>query len=330
MKLLAILSEVIMLSVLYSCSNNKENSGKDDEIYKIGINQIVQHSALDSAREGFIDGLKEKGYVDGENIEIDYENAQGDVSIAQTISKQFVNNEVDMIFAISTSSAQSAYNATKEIPIVFTAVTDPVAAGIANSFESSGNNVTGMSDMVSMTEQIALLQEIVPSIRNIGVIYNTSEANSIVQVDELKAAAKESNLEVKEISITTVNEINQNLSANIKDIDALYVPTDNTVASAYELVGNICLNNNIPMLCAEEEGVSKGGLCSIGIDYYQLGKETAYKAVEIIEGKEPSEIKIEKSSDMNITINSDAAKKINIEIPKEIEEKAQIITGGVN
>ena len=180
MKLLAILSEVIMLSVLYSCSNNKENSGKDDEIYKIGINQIVQHSALDSAREGFIDGLKEKGYVDGENIEIDYENAQGDVSIAQTISKQFVNNEVDMIFAISTSSAQSAYNATKEIPIVFTAVTDPVAAGIANSFESSGNNVTGMSDMVSMTEQIALLQEIVPSIRNIGVIYNTSEANSIV------------------------------------------------------------------------------------------------------------------------------------------------------
>ena len=330
MKLLAILSEVIMLSVLYSCSNNKENSGKDDEIYKIGINQIVQHSALDSAREGFIDGLKEKGYVDGDNIEIDYENAQGDVSIAQTISKQFVNNEVDMIFAISTSSAQSAYNATKEIPIVFTAVTDPVAAGIANSFESSGNNVTGMSDMVSMTEQIALLQEIVPSIRNIGVIYNTSEANSIVQVDELKAAAKESNLEVKEISITTVNEINQNLSANIKDIDALYVPTDNTVASAYELVGNICLNNNIPMLCAEEAGVSKGGLCSIGIDYYQLGKETAYKAVEIIEGKKPSEIKIEKSSDMNVTINSDVAKEINIEIPKEIEEKAQIITGGVN
>ena len=245
MKLLAILSEVIMLSVLYSCSNNKENSGKDDEIYKIGINQIVQHSALDSAREGFIDGLKEKGYVDGENIEIDYENAQGDVSIAQTISKQFVNNEVDMIFAISTSSAQSAYNATKEIPIVFTAVTDPVAAGIANSFESSGNNVTGMSDMVSMTEQIALLQEIVPSIRNIGVIYNTSEANSIVQVDELKSTAKESNLQVKEISITTVNEINQNLSANIKDIDALYVPTDNTVASAYELVGNICLNNGV-------------------------------------------------------------------------------------
>ena len=184
--------------------------------------------------------------------------------------------------------------------------------------------------MVSMTEQIALLQEIVPSIRNIGVIYNTSEANSIVQVDELKSTAKESNLQVKEISITTVNEINQNLSANIKDIDALYVPTDNTVASAYELVGNICLNNNIPMLCAEEAGVSKGGLCSIGIDYYQLGKETAYKAVEVIEGKKPSEIKIEKSSEMNVTINSDAAKKINIEIPKEIEEKAQIITGGVN
>ena len=329
-KLLSILSEVILLSILCGCSDNKKNTGKDEEIYQIGINQIVQHSALDSAREGFIDGLREKGYVDGDNIKIDYENAQGDVSIAQTISKQFVNNGVDMIFAISTSSAQSAYNATKEIPIVFTAVTDPVAAGIANSFESSGNNVTGMSDMVSMTEQIALLQDIIPSIEKIGVIYNTSEANSIVQVDELKSAAKERNLEVKEISITTVNEINQNLSANIKDIDALYIPTDNTVASAYELVGSICLNNNIPMLCAEEAGVSKGGLCSIGIDYYKLGKEAGYKAVKVIEGMVPSEIKIEKSSDMTVTINSDVAKRINIEIPKEIEENAQIVTGGVN
>ena len=168
MKLLAILSEVIMLSVLYSCSNNKENSGKDDEIYKIGINQIVQHSALDSAREGFIDGLKEKGYVDGENIEIEHENAQGDVSIAQTISKQFVNNKVDLIFAIATPSAQSAYNATKEIPIVFTAVTDPVDAGIAKDWKSSGNNVTGTSDKVPVTEQIALLKKLVPSIKYRG------------------------------------------------------------------------------------------------------------------------------------------------------------------
>lgn len=328
-RLISILSGVILLSVLSSCSDNKNSTGEDDSIYKIGINQIVQHSALDSAREGFIEGLKEKGYVDGENIKIDYENAQGDISISQTICKQFVNNDVDMIFAISTSSAQSAYNETKEIPIIFTAVTDPVAAGIADSFESSGNNVTGMSDMVSMEKQIDLLQEVVPSIENIGVIYNTSEANSILQVDELKAVAKERNLKVKEISITTVNEINQNLSANIKDIEALYVPTDNTVASAYELVGNICLNNNIPMLCAEEAGISNGGLCSVGINYYELGKESAYKAVEVIEGKNPSDIEIEKSEDTTVTINYDVAKKINIEIPEKIKEKAQIVTGGV-
>ena len=330
MKILALISGIMLVSVLGSCSKEESGAEKKGDIYKIGISQIIQHSALDSAREGFVEGLKEKGYVDGENIKIDYQNAQGDISIAQTISKQFVNDDVDMIFAISTSSAQAAYNSTKEIPIVFTAVTNPVAAEIAESFESSENNVTGTSDMVAMKSQIELIEKFVPDIKNVGVIYNTSEANSVVQVNELKAVAKERNIEVKEISITTVNEINQNLSSNINEIDALYVPTDNTVASAYELVAKICLDNKVPMLCAEEAGVSKGGLCSIGIDYYELGKEAAYKAVEIIEGKKPSEIEIERSSDMTITINTDVIEKLNLEIPDDIDDDVKKIAGGVN
>lgn len=252
------------------------------------------------------------------------------MAIAKTISDQFVTSKVDMIFAIATSSLQASYNATKDIPIVFTAVTDPIDAGVANSWESSGTNVTGTSDMVSMEEQLDLLTELVPDIKTLGVIYNSSEANSLAQVQELKKEAEKRNIDIKEISVTTVNEINQNLSAALGSIDALYAPTDNTVASAYDLVGNLCINKNIPILCGEEAGVSKGGLCSIGIDYFKLGKEAGYKAAEILNGKAPSDIEISTLSDMSITINTDVVEKLNITVPDDINSKATKVTGGVN
>ena len=323
-KLALILSLLIVGGSLAGCS------GEKDEKLKIGINQFVQHDALDASREGFIEGLKEKGYEDGKNITIDYKNAQGEIGTAQTISQQFAGDKKDLILAIATPSAQSAYNETKEIPIVFTAVTDPVIAEIANDWKSSGTNVTGVSDMVPVDKQLELLNKLIPNIKVIGVIYNTSEANSRVQVDELKKQAAIFNLEVKEIGVTNVNEINQNLTASISDIDVLYAPTDNTIASAYELVTDIALKNNVPILGAEEAIVSKGGLCSIGIDYFKLGKETAYKAVEVIEGKKPSEVEITTLSDMEITINTEAAEKLNIKIPDDINTKAKKVTGGVN
>lgn len=324
-KKLALMLGVLLIGGMFSgCS------AKSDENIKIGINQLGQHGALDYSREGFIEGLKEKGYEDGKNITIDYKNAQDEVGTAQTISQQFVSDKKDLILAIATPAAQASYNATKEIPIVFTAVTDPVSAEIAKDWKSSGTNVTGVSDMVPVDKQLELLAKLIPDVKTIGVIYSTSEANSKVQVDELKKQAAIFNLEVKEIGVTSVNEINQNLTSAIGDIDVLYTPTDNTVASSYDLVGNICLKNNVPILGAEEAVVSKGGLCSIGIDYFKLGKETAYKAVEIIEGKKPSEVEITTLSDMAITINTDVAKKLNITIPSDISEKAKKVTGGVN
>ena len=340
-KLALILSWILIVSGLVSCaktsSSNEsektkdisENSNEAQEIYTIGINQLVQHDALDASREGFIEGLKEKGFEEGKNLKINYQNAQGDIAIAKTISDQFVTSKVDMIFAIATSSLQASYNATKDIPIVFTAVTDPIDAGVAESWESSGTNVTGTSDMVSMEEQLSLLTTLVPDIKTLGVIYNSSEANSLAQVQELKREADKNGIDIKEISVTTVNEINQNLNAAIASIDALYAPTDNTVASAYDLVGNICVNKNIPILCGEEAGVSKGGLCSIGIDYFKLGKEAGYKAAEILNGTKPSDIEISTLSDMSITINTDVAEKLNITIPEDINTKANKVTGGV-
>ena len=326
---IALILVLMVFGVLFSsCSKDKKD--EDNKKYTIGITQYVQHDALDSARKGFVDGLSEEGYKEGENIVFDYENAQGDISIAQTISNQFVSNKVDMIFAIATPSLQSAYNATNDIPIVFTAVTDPIEAGVAESWDASGTNVTGTSDMVSMDQQLNLLLSLTKDINTIGVIYNSSEANSLIQVEELKKSAEKNNVIVKEISVTNVSEINQNLSSVINSIDALYVPTDNTAASAYDLIGSICCGKNIPMLCAEEAGVSKGGLCSIGIDYYKLGKEAAAKAVEILEGGDVSNIKIDTLKDMTITINEEAAEKMNISIPDEIKDKAVFVTGGVN
>lgn len=340
-KLTLILSGILIVAGLVSCaktssSNENEktrdvskNSNEVKEMYTIGINQLVQHDALDASREGFIEGLKEKGFEEGKNLKIDYQNAQGDIAIAKTVSDQFVTSKVDMIFAIATSSLQASYNATKDIPIVFTAVTDPIDAGVAESWESSGTNVTGTSDMVSMEKQLSLLTTLVPDIKTLGVIYNSSEANSLAQVQELKKEAEKNAIDIKEISVTTVNEINQNLNAAIGSIDALYAPTDNTVASAYDLVGNICVNKNIPILCGEEAGVSKGGLCSIGIDYFKLGKEAGYKAAEILNGTKPSDIEISTLSDMSITINTDVAEKLNITIPEDINTKANKVTGGV-
>lgn len=314
---------------LVGCVKGEKTINKN-ELIKIGITQLVQHPALDSSREGFLEGLKEKGYVDGDNIEVDYQNAQGDGQTSQTIAQKFTSDKKDLILAIATSSAQAVYNSTKEIPTVFTAVTDPVSAEIAKSWTSSGTNLTGVSDMVPVDKQLELLLKLKPNVKTLGVIFNTSEPNSEVQVEALKEEAKNFNLTIKEIGVTNVNEINQNLSANIKNIDALYTPTDNTVASAFDLIIQIALKYDIPILGAEEAVVEKGGLVSIGIDYFKLGKETAYKAVEILEGKKPENIEITTLSDLSITINEDVANKLGIKIPDEVNKKAKIVNGGVN
>lgn len=324
------LAALIATGALVGCKGNGQVSSTEGKKYNIGISQLVQHPALDSAREGFIEGLKEKGYEEGKNITFDYQNAQGDNPTSQTIAQKFVSEKKDLILAIATTSAQAVYNSTKDIPTVFTAVTDPVSAGIVKDWKSSGTNLTGVSDMVPVDKQLDLLLKLKPDVNTLGVIYNTSEANSVVQVEALKTEANKLNINIKEIGITNVNEINQNLSAVIKDIDALYTPTDNTVASAYDLVGQIAVKNNVPILGAEEAIVSKGGLCSIGIDYFKLGKETGYKAAEILDGKKPEEIEITTLSEMNVVINTDVANKLNIIIPSDIEENASKVTGGVN
>lgn len=297
------------------------------DVISIGINQFVVHEALDASRQGFLDVLKENGYIEGENIEIDYKNAQGEQPTALSIAQDFTARKKDMIFAIATPSAQASYNATKDIPIIITAVTDPVDAGIAESFESSGTNVTGTSDGVPIGPQLEILNKVLPEAKTIGVIYNTSEANSIYQVNELKVEAEKQGFTLKEVGITNLNDVNAVLPSALEGIDVLYAPTDNTVASAYAIIIKLATEKNVPVFCAEDAGVNAGGLISAGLDYYELGRETGLIALEVLDGKKPSELSISTMKNPVIVVNEDTAEKMGITIPEDILAGARLVGG---
>lgn len=284
------------------------------------------HVALDASRQGFIDALKEAGYEDGKNIAIEYKNAQGEQPTALAISQDFVNSNKELIFAIATPSAQASYNATKKIPIIITAVTDPVDAGIAKSFEKSETNVTGTSDGVPIGPQLDILTRVLPNAKTVGVIYNTSEANSILQVKLLKEAAGAKGLSIREIGVTNLNDVNSVLPTALEEIDVLYTPTDNTVASAYSLVVKMANDQKVPVFCAEDAGVKAGGLISAGLDYYQLGKETGAMAVQLIKGKTPQELPISTMKKPVIVINEAAAKTLGVTFPQDILDTAKKAT----
>ena len=327
-KIALLLCGLLGASLLVGCGGENENE-KETVKKKVGIIQLIQHDALDQANKGFIDGLAEKGYKDGENIEIEQQNASGKQDTAQQIAGQFVSAKKDLIFAIATPTAQACYNATKDIPIVFSAVTDPVKDGLAKDLKSSGCNTTGTSDMANIDEQLALLKEVLPDAKTLGVVYTTSETNSVNQVNELETLASKYKLTIKKIGVANINEINQVLSNSMGDIDVLYAPTDNNVAASYELVAQIALKANKPVMGAEPAVVEKGGLISKGIDYYELGKMAGYKAAEILDGKNPQDIEIETMKELAITVNTDVAKKLGITIPQNILDSAKKVTGGV-
>lgn len=332
-KFTGLIALLLGASILGGCASSpvsaQENPSKEEKKIKIGITQIVEHPALDASRQGFIDALKEKGFEDGKNIEIDFQNAQGDQPTTQTIAQKFASDKVDMIFAIATPTAQAAYNVTKDIPILITAVTDPVAAGLAESLEKPGTNVTGTSDSVPIETQFDLLKKLVPNAEKVGVLYNTSESNSEIQVNNAKAAAPDFGLEIVSAGITNINDIPQSLSSLFGNMDVLYVPTDNMVASSMPIIADLCFKNNVPVIGSESGHVEQGALATTGIDYYKLGYQTGLVAVEVIGGKKPAEVPITTLSEMQLVVNTDAAVKLNVTIPAEIGDKAEKITGGV-
>lgn len=283
---------------------------KKDDILNIGINQIVEYVALDNDREGFIKALEESGYKDGDNIKIDYKNAQGDIGVSQTIAKKFASDKKDLVFAIGTPAAQSVFNATKETPIIISAVTDPIEAGLADSIEKPGKNVSGTLDYLPVENQLKLLKDLVPKAKKIGFIYNTSEVNSEVQLNELKKIAKE--YDIIATGVTSTNEINNAIVNLVKKIDVLYVPTDQLVVSSMPIIVKHTLDAKIPIIAAEKGSVEAGALATVGIDYYQLGYEAGKMAVSVLKGEDICKMPIKMPSKTEIYINKNTLEKLGI------------------
>lgn len=327
---------LFIISLLSGCAGTaatvgnqeSESTTKSNKLIEIGITQIVEHPALDSARQGFVDALASKGFKDGENIRIDFQNAQGDIPTAQTIAQNFASNKKDMIFAIATPAAQAAFNATKDIPILITAVTDPVDAGLAKSLDKPGTNVTGTSDAAPMERQFELLKKLIPNAKKVGILYNTSERNSEIQVDAAKQLSGKFGFEIIAKGVTNTNEVPQVLDSLITKIDVLYVPTDNLVASAIAIISEKCIEKNIPVVGSEKGQVEGGALATEGIDYYKLGFQTGLMAVEVLGGSKTQDMPITMLKDTTLTINADTAEKLNITIPQDLMERAEVIKGG--
>ena len=324
MKAIALGIAVLGLGVTAGCGGDQKASG--EKSYKIGIVQLVEHNALDAANRGFVDGLKARGYEEGKNLTIDRQNAQADQSNLQNIAQRFVSDKVDLICAIATPAAQSVANATKDIPIVGTAITDYVNAKLAQTNEKPGANITGTSDLNPIKEQIDLLIKLYPNAKTIGTIYSSSEVNSEIQVKAMKEYAESKGLTVRVATISTVNDIQQAAQSIVNEVDVFYEPTDNVIASAMPTLTSVTDPAGKGVICGYVGGVTAGALATKGIDYYKLGVQTGNMAADILEGKaKPSDMKIETAHDLVVVINKKNAEKIGLTIPADVLSGATVV-----
>jgi putative ABC transport system substrate-binding protein len=320
-KNLMMLVLIASLAAMGAGCAGEEEAPPVEEMASIGIIQYVEHVALDSAREGFVAALADNGYVDGENIAIDVQNAQADQSNLATISDRFVSNNVDLVLAIATPATQAIAGKTTEIPILGTAVTDYEVARLVDSNEAPGGNVSGTTDMNPIAEQIDLLTKLVPTAKTVGVLYTSSEDNSVLQAAIAKEAIEKAGLSYVEVTVTNSNDVQQAAQSIVGQCDAIYIPTDNVFASAMPVVHGVTSDSKTPVICGESGMVLKGGLATLGINYYDLGYQTGLMAVKILKGEaEPATMPIEASTAFDFAINGTVAEEIGLEIPADLQE----------
>ena len=308
--------------MILSCGNSGSGSKSSDgastgsKKYRIGITQIASHPALDSAREGFRAAFKEAGI----EADFDEKNANGETANANLIANNFVSSKEDLIFAIATNASQPAAQATNDIPVVFAAITDPQSAGILK------DNVTGVSDRMDVKQQLGLLLKLDSKIKTVGVLYNSSEQNSKVQVEDLKNAAKELGINIVEKSIVQANEIPQAADNLVRETDAIYLPTDNLVASVVSLITDKATAAKKIVFGGEAAHVKGGALITQGVSYYEIGKEAGKMAIEILKnGKKPAEIQFKTMPLNEIVVNGNTLKMLGISLPKDVKAKAQVV-----
>lgn len=294
------------------------SAGGSGETYQIGISQLVQHPALDATAEGFQRAFTEAGI----NAEFDLQNANGEQSTATTIAQGFSTDGKDLVLAIATPAAQAAAQSITNVPVLFTAVTDPVAAELVETAEAPGGNVTGTSDMNPVEEQIALITEIDPSVKSVGIIYSSGEVNSEVQVEAAREAAKGLGIEIKEATVTSSGEV-ATAAESLGAVDAIYIPTDNRVTEAFESVVQYAESKQIPLFGSETNQVDRGAIATLGLDYEELGFQTGQMAIRILtEGADPATMPVEELDEFLLTVNPKAAERMGLTIPEAVAGRA--------
>lgn len=334
-KLLAVvMSMVFVTGMLAGCgSSTKETSTKDTksteteskDSYTIGISQFAEHGSLDNCREGFLEGLKEAGIEEGKNLKVNYDNAQADTGTAGTIADSYVSKKVDLICAIATPSAMSAYNAamSADIPVVYTAVSDPVGAGLAKEDGSNAGNITGSCDLLPVDEQLKMIRKMLPDAKKIGILYTTSEANSVSTIKEYKKVSDKYGFEIVDTGINTLADVDMAAADLVGKVDCICNLTDNTVVQALQTVIEKANSKKIPVFGSEIEQVKLGCLAAEGLDYVELGRQTGKMAAQVLKGeKKASELPFETIEEAALYVNTAAAENLGIEIPEEMTSGA--------
>ncbi|WP_297322513.1 ABC transporter substrate-binding protein [uncultured Bartonella sp.] len=292
---------------------------------KIDVTQIVAHPALDEVRKGVEDILVEQGYKNGENMILTFQSAQGNISTATQIARQFVGDKPEVIVAIATPSAQTMLAATKDIPIVFSAVSDPVEAKLVTNMEKPGANITGVCDRSPVDEHLKLLKEVKPDLKKLGYLYNAAEANSVSTLNVLKQLAEKEGIEIVPSSAPKSSDVQAATRALVGKVDMIYVPTDNTIISVLEGATKVAAEAKTPLFTADPSSIGRGAFAAQGIDYYDSGLETGKLVVRILKGEKPGDIGVITPQGRDVAINLKAADKMGITIPQSVLDRAVTI-----
>ena len=317
------LTAVMAMSLMVGCGNKKDDSSS--KTYNLGIIQFAEHGSLDNCRKGFLKGLESEGIKEGENLKITYKNSQADTATDNQIASNFVSKKLDMICAIATPSAQSAYNAAMkaDIPVIYTAVTDPVAAELADKDGKPVGEVTGTSDKLPVEEQLKMIREMLPDAKKIGIMYTTSEANSVSAIEEYKSLVKKYDFELVEKGITTTADVSLAADDLLSKVDCITNLTDNTVVASLPTILDKANEKKIPVFGSEIEQVKIGCLAAEGIDYIALGKQTGKMAAKVLKGEaEASEQNFETITEPGFYVNNKVAENLGITVPDDLANNA--------
>ncbi|MEG9475647.1 ABC transporter substrate-binding protein [Mannheimia indoligenes] len=294
-----------------------------DKIQNVAITAIVDHPALDSIRKGVIEELEREGFVDGKNIKIDYQSAQGSTATAAQIARKFVGDKADIIIPITTPSAQPVVAATRSIPIVFSGVTDPVAAKLVKSWEPSGTNVTGISDHKPIAPQVKLIQTLVPELKSVGYVYSAGEVNSTIVLEELKEEAKKQRFNVVPVAVQRSADIGTAARSLNGKVQAIYISEDNGVVSAYEALHKAALEAKIPVIASDRDTVERGALAAYAVNQYDIGVATGKSAARVLKGEKAGLIPTQEVSQLELSINTKTAKDLGVNLPQDLLKEAK-------